>query len=55
MFKQLRATIDNVIEPRMLKIRHIDKRIRVLHNLLVKEHQEMLKDLNPLPKKEAKK
>jgi hypothetical protein len=51
MFKQLNA----IIEPRVMKIRHLDKRIRVLHKRIVKEHQEMLKELNPLPKKDARK
>lgn len=50
MIKQLHA----IVEPRIMKIRHLDKRIRVLHKKIVQEHQELLKDLNPIPQKDKK-
>lgn len=53
MFNHIVKSVNATIEPRMLKIRHLDKRIRVLHKQIIKEHEEMLKELNPLPKKDA--
>lgn len=48
MIKQLHA----IVEPRIMKIRHLDKRIRVLHKKIVKEHEALINDINPIPKKD---
>jgi hypothetical protein len=51
MFKQFVKSINATVEPRIIKINYLDRKIRVLHKRIVREHQEMIKELLPNQKK----